>query len=68
MQIEIDSISLDSLSFERIEDYLGHVKEFQLKLGECGKDFPKIDGQLIAPILINLKVLYDVFGLTFRRS
>jgi len=32
---------MDPLYFERIEYYLSHVKELQLKLGECGKDFLK---------------------------
>ena len=41
MQIEKELISMDPLYFERIEYYLSHVKELQLKLGECGKDFLK---------------------------
>jgi hypothetical protein len=61
-------ISLDPLSFERIEDYLAHVKELQLKLGEYGKDFPKKDGQLIELIPMNLNIPYDVFCSTFHAS
>jgi hypothetical protein len=61
-------ISLNPLSFDKIEDYLACVKELQLKLGECGKDFPKKDGQLIELILMNLKTPYDVFCLTFCAS
>jgi hypothetical protein len=41
MQIEKELISLDPLSFERIEDYLAHVKELQLKLGECKRIFQR---------------------------
>jgi len=44
MHIEKELISMDPHSFERIEDYLTHMKELQLKLGKCGKDFPKKDG------------------------
>ena len=44
MQIEKELISLDPHSFEWIEDYLSYIKELQLKLGECGKGFPKKDG------------------------
>lgn len=61
-------ISLDPLSFKIIEEYLAHIKELQLKLGECGKDFPKKDGQFIELILMNLKTLYYVLCLTFCAS
>ena len=44
MHIEKELISLDPHSFERVEDYLARIKELQLKLGECGKGFPKKDG------------------------
>jgi len=47
MQLEKELISLDSLSFERIEDYLTCIKELQLILGECGNDFTKKNGKLI---------------------
>ena len=53
MKIEKELISLDPHSFERIEDYLACVKELMLKLGECGKGFPKKDGQLIKLVLMN---------------
>jgi hypothetical protein len=54
MQIEKEVISLDPHSFERIKNYLAHVKDLQLKLGECGKDLSKKDGQLIELVLMNL--------------
>ena len=44
MQIEKELVYLDPYSFERIEDYLAHLKELQQKLGECWKGFPKKDG------------------------
>ena len=44
MKIKEELISLNACSFERIEDYLACIKELQLKLGECGKQFPKKDG------------------------
>jgi len=44
MRLEKYLISLEPCSFERIEEYLACMKEIQLKLGECGKDFPKKDG------------------------
>ena len=37
MQIEKELISLDTNSFEMIQEYVDCVKEIQLKLGECGK-------------------------------
>ena len=43
MQIEKELISLDPQSFERIEDYLAHVKELQYKLGKCENNFLKKD-------------------------
>lgn len=60
MQIDKELISLDPHSFERIEEYLFHIKELQLKLGECGKEFPKNDSQLIELVLMNVKTLLDV--------
>ena len=44
MHIEKELISLELLSFDLIKDYLACVKELQIKLGECGKDFLKEDG------------------------
>lgn len=55
MQIEKELISLYPHSFYRIEYYLSHLKEIQLKLGECGKDFPKKDGQHNELVLINFR-------------
>ena len=55
MQIEKYFTSLKPLSFDKIEDYLAHIKELHLKLGECGKDFPKKDEQHIELVLMNLK-------------
>jgi hypothetical protein len=60
MQLEKELISLDPHSFERIEDYLAHVKEMQLKLGECGKNFQKKYGQLIELVLMNLRTPFDM--------
>jgi hypothetical protein len=65
MQLEKELISLDPHSFDRIEDYLAHVKELQLKLGECGKNYQKKDGQLIELVLMNLRTPFDVFCVTF---
>jgi hypothetical protein len=65
MQLEKELISLDPHSFERMEDYLVHVKELQLKLGECGKNYQKKDGQLIELVLMNLRTPFDMFVLTF---
>jgi hypothetical protein len=39
MNIEKESVSLNPHSFQKIEDYLAHVKELTLKLGECGKNY-----------------------------
>lgn len=61
MSIEKDLISLDPHFFERIEDYLAHIKELQIKLDECRKGFSKKDGQLIELVLMNLQTPYDVF-------
>jgi hypothetical protein len=55
MEIEKELISLYLLSFERIKFYLAHVKELQLKFGECGKNFPKKGNQLIELIFMHLK-------------
>jgi hypothetical protein len=55
MQLEKELISLDPHSFERMEDYLAHVKELQLKLGECGKNYKKKDGQLIELVLMKFE-------------
>ena len=41
MQMTKELISFNHHSFEIIEDYLARMKEFQLKLGECGKYFPR---------------------------
>ena len=68
MQIEKELISLDPHSFERIENYLAHVKELQLKLGKCGKGFPKKDGKLVELVLMNLRTPYDVFCSSFHTN
>ena len=65
MQIENELISLDPHFFERIDDYLAHVKDLQLKLGDCGKNFSMKYGQLIELVLINLRTPYDVLYSTF---
>jgi hypothetical protein len=39
MQLKKELISLNPHSFDIIEDYLVHVKEIWLKLGECGKNY-----------------------------
>lgn len=44
------------------------MKELQFNLGECGKDLPKKDDQLIELILTNLKTPYDVLCSIFRAS
>jgi hypothetical protein len=60
MKIEKEFVSMDPFSFEIIEGYLAYVKELQLKLGECIKNFPKKDRQLIKLILMNQKTPYDM--------
>ena len=65
MEIEKELISLDSPSFEMIEDYLAHEKLIHLKLGECGKYFSIKDEHLIELVLMNLRTPYDVFYSTF---
>ena len=65
MQIEKESISLEPLSFDWIEDYLDRIKELQLNLGDYGKDFPKKDGQLIDLVLMNLKTPYYFLSSSF---
>jgi hypothetical protein len=56
MQIEKELISLDPLSFERIEGYLAYVKEIQLKLVKCEKNFCKKDKTLTK----NLYEMHDL--------
>jgi hypothetical protein len=68
MQLEKELISLDPHSFERMEDYLACVKELQLKLGECGKNYQKKDGKLIELVLMNLRTPFDVFVSTFHTN
>jgi hypothetical protein len=45
----------------KINHYLDHMKEIQLKVGEYEKDFSKKDGRFIKLRLINLNTLYDGF-------
>jgi hypothetical protein len=66
MQLEKEFISLDPHSFDRIEEYLARVKEMQLKLGECGKNYQKKDGKLVKMVLMNLRTQFNVFVSTFR--
>jgi hypothetical protein len=68
MQLEKELISLYPHSFDKMEEYLAHVKELQLKSGECGKDYQKKDGQLIELVLMNLRTPFDVFVSTFRTN
>jgi hypothetical protein len=65
MQIEKELISLEPLSFERIEKCLADVKELPLKLSECKNYFFENDGEFIELILKNLKTTYDVLCSTF---
>jgi hypothetical protein len=51
-----------------MEDYLAHVKELQFKLGKCGKNYQKKDGQLIELVLMNLRTPFDVFVSTFHTN
>lgn len=60
IKIEKELISIDPHSFDGIEDYLAHVKELELKLGEYGKKLLKKDGQLIKLVLMNMRTPYDV--------
>jgi hypothetical protein len=53
-QLEKELTSLEPFSLDRIEDHPTRVKEMQLKLGECGKNFLNKEGKLIELILLNL--------------
>ena len=66
MEIEKYLISLEPISFERIDDYLDCIKELQLKLGDRDRYFSKKDGQLIELVLMNLKTPYDVLFSSFQ--
>jgi hypothetical protein len=68
MLLEKQLISLKHHSFERMEDYLVHVKELQLKFGECGKNYQKKDGKLIELVLMNLRTPFEVFVSTFHTN
>jgi hypothetical protein len=68
MQLEKELISLNPRSFNKMEDYLAHVKELQLKLSECGKNYQKKDGQLIELVLMNLRTPFNMFMSTFRTN
>jgi hypothetical protein len=68
MQLEKELISLDPHYFDKMEDYLAHVKELQLKLSECGKKYQKKDGQLIELVLMKLRTPFDVFMSTFHTN
>ena len=59
MKIDKELVSIRPHSFENIEYYLACIKELQLKLGECGKFFPK-ERQFIELVLMNMKTPYDV--------
>jgi hypothetical protein len=66
VQLEKDLISLNPHSFERIEEYLVHVKEMRLKLGEWGESFQKKDGQPIELVVMNLRASFDVLLLHIK--
>jgi hypothetical protein len=66
--LEKELISLNPYSFDRIEDYLAHVKEIQLKLGECGKLYQNKDGQIIKLVLMNLRTPFNMFILNFHTN
>jgi hypothetical protein len=68
IKLEKDLIPLDPHSFERMEGYLACVKELQLKLGGCVKNYQKKDGKLIELILMNLRTLFDMFMSKFRTN
>lgn len=61
-------ISLDPHFFKRIEVYLACVKELQLRLGKCGMNFMKTDGQLIELVLMNLRTPYDMLCSSFYNN
>jgi len=48
-----------------MEDFLSHVKEISLKLGECGKNYHKNDLKIIELVVMNLRT-FDVFMYTFK--
>ena len=57
---------MEPISFDWIEDNLACIKELQLKLGECGKYFPKKGWNLIELVLMNFKSPYDVLFSSFH--
>jgi hypothetical protein len=68
MQLEKELISLDPHSFDIIEDYLVCVKELQLKLGKCGKNYLKTDEQLIELVRMNLRTPFELSISNFSTS
>ena len=68
MQIEKELMSLDPLSFERIDAYMAYVKNILFKMGECGKEFLKQDVKLFKLIPMSIKTLYDVLYLMFHAN
>jgi len=68
MQLEKELISLNPHSFNTIEDYLAHVKELKLKLGECGKNYWKKYGKLIEIVLMNLRTPFDLLISNFHTN
>lgn len=68
LQIEKELISLDTHSFDKIEEYLAHAKEIQLKLWKCENNFLKKYGQLIELVLMILRTHYDVFCSPFSTN
>jgi hypothetical protein len=68
MPLEKELISLNRHSFNIIEDYLERVKELQLKLGECGKNYLNKDRQLIELLVMNLRTPFNMFASTFRTN
>jgi hypothetical protein len=68
MQLEKELISLNPHSFNIVEDYLVCVKEMQLKLGKCGKNYQNKYRKLIAMVLMNLRTPFDVFVSTFHTN
>jgi hypothetical protein len=68
VQLEKELSSLDPHSFERIEDYLACVKDQQLKLDECGKNYQKKYGKHIELVQMNLRTPFDLFCSTLSTN
>jgi len=61
MKLEKELIFLNPHYFDKIEDYLVCLKEMQLKLGECGKNYQNKDKKFIELVLMKLRTPFNIF-------